>query len=335
MTQNSRWPTYAELVESADPPGSAWHVFGPDDELGTINFITDEVRRRAAGLIRTGRMFNLDYSVSAFEPYPTGTRPVSRHQLFSNNPHHFDDWLDSFYLQSTTQIDSLRHIAHPGIGFYNGHQRSEITPDSPTLGIQRWAEIGGIVGRGILLDVERHLASAGRPIDQAATTYITVGDLEATAAAHGVRFEDGDILLLRTGWAEYCRTGMDAAAREAFKHDIKLPGLDCTRDMVAWLWDHHFSLVAADNLGVEAFPYTPGNDLALPDQPRPEKGIDHNGSLHRPLIPLLGLALGEMWALDELAADCAADGVYEFFLSAKPLNVIGGVGSTANAVAIK
>ena len=331
----ARWPSYAELEERGDPPGSAWHVFGAGDELGTVNFLTPDRRRRAASLIRTGRIFNLDYALSDFEPFPSGTRPPSRHHLFSNNPWHFDDWLDSFYLQSTTQIDALRHIGLPGAGFYGGHERDEIRPGSPTLGVQRWAEHGGIVGRGVLLDVERHLAAAGRPIDQTPTTYIPVDDLDATAAAQGVTFEDGDILLLRTGWADYCRTRMDNTAREAFKHGMKVPGLDSTRAVVAWLWDHHFSLVAADNLGIEAFPYTPDNDLTLPGQPKPDKGVDHNGGLHRPLIPMLGLALGEMWALEELAADCAADGVYEFFLSAKPLNVIGGAGSPANAMAIK
>jgi hypothetical protein len=94
-------------------------------------------------------------------------------------------------------------------------------------------------------------------------------------------------------------------------------------------------MVAADNLGIEAYPYTADNDVTQPGQPVPERGVDHNGGLHRPLLPLLGLAMGEMFALDELAEDCAADGVYEFFFSAKPLNVVGGVGSPANAMAIK
>jgi hypothetical protein len=57
--------------------------------------------------------------------------------------------------------------------------------------------------------------------------------------------------------------------------------------------------------------------------------------MHRPLIALLGLLLGECWKLDELAAACAADGKYEFLLTAKPLNLIGGVGSPANALAVK
>jgi kynurenine formamidase len=329
----SRWPSYAEL-EGATPPWSSWDLFGRDDELGTINFLTPEVRKRAASLVRTGKTFNLDYSLDAFEPFPSGTRPASKHQLFSNNPWHFDDWVDSFYLQSTTQIDALRHIGYPGQGFYGGRSASEITSETPVLGIQKWAEVG-IVGRGVLLDVERYLASVGRPLDQRVATEITAADLDATAAAQGVEFQHGDILLFRTGWAEYCRTQMDEAARRAFKSDMRVPGLASTREIVGWLWDHHFSLVAADNLGIEAYPYTPDNDITQAGQEKPEKGVDHNGGLHRPLIPLLGLALGEMWSLEALAADCAADGVYEFFLSAKPLNLVGAVGSTANAMAIK
>ena len=326
-------PRYEEL-ETASPPWSAWDFFGRDDQLGTVNFITDDARRAAAGLIRRGRTVNLDYTLNQFDPFPSGTRPPNQHHLFSNNPFHFDDWLDSFYLQGTTQIDALRHIGYPGAGWYGGHQRDEIQPDNDVLSIQKWAETG-IVGRGVLLDVERYLRDAGRPIDQTTPREITVDDLEATAAAHGVRFEDGDILLVRTGWAEYCRTQMDEEARRAFKSGMRVPGLASTREIVAWIWDHRFSVVAMDNLGIEAFPYTADNDITQAGQPKPEKGVDHNGGLHRPLLPLLGLCMGEMFKLDELAEDCAADGVYEFFFSAKPLNLLGGVGSPANALAIK
>jgi kynurenine formamidase len=327
-------PSYEELLLHADPPGSAWDFFGRDDQLGTVNFLTPEVRRRAAGLIRDGRTINLDYTLSEFDPFPSGTRPPSRHSLFSNNPWHFDDWLDSFYLQGTTQIDALRHIGFPGAGWYGGRSRDEIRPDNDLLSIQRYAEVG-IVGRGVLLDVERHLRLDGRPIDQTTPYEITVEDLDGTAERQGVRFEDGDILLFRTGWAEYCRTAMDEQARTAFKSGMRVPGLASTRAIVGWIWDHRFSMVAADNLGIEAYPYTADNDVTQPGQPVPERGVDHNGGLHRPLLPLLGLAMGEMFALDELAEDCAADGVYEFFFSAKPLNVVGGVGSPANAMAIK
>ena len=57
--------------------------------------------------------------------------------------------------------------------------------------------------------------------------------------------------------------------------------------------------------------------------------------MHHDLIALLGFVLGELFALDELADDCAADGVYEFMVTSKVLNLVGGVGSPPNAVAIK
>jgi kynurenine formamidase len=332
-THTSRWPSYEEL-QSATPPGTAWSLFGAGDQLGTINFLTDDVRRDAATLVKSGRTFNLDYALDAFEPFPSGTRPPGEHHMFSNNPWHNDDWIDSFYLQSTSQIDGLRHIGDPRFGFYGGARKQDLTEATAELGIQAWAEVG-IVGRGVLLDVARYLASEGRPIDLTTTTYISAADLDATARAQGVEFRDGDILLFRTGWAEYCRTAMSEEARREFKTDMHVPGLDSTREMVAWLWNHHFSVIAGDNLGVEAFPYTPDNDLSDPTQPKPEKGVDHNGGLHRPTIPLLGTALGEMWNLEALAEDCARDGRYAFLLTAKPLNLRGGVGSPANALAVK
>ena len=71
------------------------------------------------------------------------------------------------------------------------------------------------------------------------------------------------------------------------------------------------------------------------DDPPPERGPVHNGMMHRSLIPLLGLMLGELWRLGPLATACATDGRYAFLLTAKPLNLIGGVGSPPNAMAIK
>ena len=76
--------------------------------------------------------------------------------------------------------------------------------------------------------------------------------------------------------------------------------------------------MASDNTSIEAWPAGPGF-----------------GGLHKILIPLLGLPLGEMFNLEPLAADCAADGVREFFFTSAPLNKLGGVASPPNALAIK
>jgi kynurenine formamidase len=87
--------------------------------------------------------------------------------------------------------------------------------------------------------------------------------------------------------------------------------------MAEYLWNHHLAAVVADNLAVEAMPVDPSA-----------------GFLHRRLIPMLGFALGELFALDGLAECCRDTGRYTCFFVAAPLYLPGGVGSPANAVAI-
>ncbi len=99
---------------------------------------------------------------------------------------------------------------------------------------------------------------------------------------------------------------------------MEAPGLAPTTEMAAFLWDLHVAAVAADNPALEAYPPATDDDF-----------------LHRTLIPLLGIPIGELWYLDDLANDCADDGVYEFMLTSAPLHMPGGVGSPPNALAIK
>ncbi|TQS43055.1 cyclase family protein [Cryptosporangium phraense] len=317
-------PAFDDLA-GARPPYSSWEYFGND--RGTINFLTPARVAAAAALVRTGEQFGLDYPVGAFEPYPTGTRPPTRHQVFANNEFHRDDWLDSFYLQSTTQIDSLRHIGHPSHGFYGGH-----SPDESTLGIHNWAG-SGIAGRGVLLDVPRYFAAQGRDYDVETTIAFSPDLLDEIAAFQGVEWHGGDLLLLHTGWtANFLAKSHDE--RVEFTRRNAGPGLAQRESVLRWLWDHEIALTAADNLALEADPVIE-SDFFLDGAAPPPKGVNHNGMLHRPLIALLGMAVGEMWKLDALASSCAADGRYDFFVTAKPLNIVGGVGSPANAIAFK
>lgn len=332
---SDQFPSYADLLGRQDaPPGSSWGVFGSENQLGTLNFIGSEQVRDAVQLVQRGSVFNLDYPVNAFSPAPSGTRPAAVHHIFSNNPNHRDDWLDSFYLQSTSQIDSLRHIRHPQHGFYAGVADDEIGEGTPALGIQTVAE-RGILTRGVLLDVGRHFEERGTPIDLAGNQMITPEDLDEVAREQGVEFRQGDVLLIRTGWASYYLDTLTAEERASFSTRIRHPGLIQSPEMIAWLWDRRLAMVATDDSGVEAHPVRPDSGLVDPHEAAPERGVKHNGMLHRPLIALLGLYLGELWNLDALAQDCAGDGVHEFLLSAKPLNVIGGVGSPPNAMAVK
>lgn len=335
VTNRRDVPTYEQLKARTDgPPGSSWGVFGADDEVGTMNFLTPRHAVDAVGLVRTGTVFNLDFPVNTFVPAPGGTRPAASHRMFSNNPNHRDDWLDSFYLQSSSQIDGLRHIRDPQHGFYGGVSDVAIDVGMPSLGIQHLAE-RGIVGRGVLLDLGRYFERRGTPIDMASNQMFTVSDLEGAAQEQGVEFRSGDILLLRYGWARYYLETLTQQERVEFSSHIRHPGLKQCEEMVAWLWDHQFAMVASDDSGVEAHPVNPDSGFVDPDEPAPERGVLHNGMLHRPLIAMLGLSLGELWDLDALAEACAHDGIYEFMLTAKPLNLVGGVGSPPNAMAIK
>jgi len=240
--------------------------------------------------------------------------------------------VDSFYMQSSSQIDSLRHVGHPEHGFYGGRAKEDVTEDGDVLGIQNFAQ-AGIVGRGVLLDVDRYVAAQGRPLRLNDPTAFGPDLLDAVADAQGIRLEDGDLLLIRTGWAGRY-TALTTQERIALNSARSTPGLAQTEEVVRWLWDHRVAMVAADNTGVERSP-AQDSDFVVDGLPKPQRGPEHNGMIHRPLIGLLGMVLGELWALDELAADCAADGRYEFMLTASPLNLIGGAGSPSNAIAIK
>lgn len=336
MTLPDRIPSYDELLANTDaPPGASWKVFGDGDRVGTLNFLTPARVAHAATLARAGTVFSLDYPVNAFEPFPSGTRHEMVHHTFANNVFHRDDYLDNFYLQATSQLDSLRHIGHPHHGFYQGVRAEDVTGENETLGIHHLAR-HGIAGRGVLLDVARFMAGRGTPLSPYRNDRITVDILEATAKQQGVRVLLGDIVLVRTGWAGHY-TGLTREQRVEYNKVRQCPGLAQEEATVRWLWDHQVAVIAADNLGVEASPRhrDTDRDFELPNQEVPAKGVDHNGMLHRPLIPLLGMPMGELWALDELAADCAEDRVYEFMLVCKPLNVLGGAGSPPNATVIK
>ncbi len=326
-------PTFQQLLVRSDaPPGSAWGVFGENDQLGALNFVTPDVTRQAAALVTTGRVINLDYALNTFVPSIAGTRPTTEHHIFSNNPNHRDDWIDSFYLQSTSQIDGLRHMRHPEYGFYGGVADEAITEDGPDIGIQLVAE-KGIATRGVLADMPAYYAEVGVDYSPAARFPIRAGDIEGALAREGVSLQPGDVLLLNTGWSE-SYLSRDADGKKA-QYSAGSPGLHQSTEMLAYLWDHGIAMVASDNPGVEMFPVDPDSGFVYPDEPVPERGPIHNGMMHRPMLALLGMYLGECWKLDELTASCREDGRYAFLLTAKPLNLRGGVGSPPNAMAVK
>ncbi len=308
-------PKYDELpvIEAMDLP-HAWGVFGENDQLGSINHLTPERVVAAAGLVRTGRVHNVVVPIDGINPPLYGRAPVE-HEIFEISRNSRDDKLDSFYLQSSSQWDGLRHVRAREFGFWGGiTDESEFKPGSGPLGIEHWVN-HGMVGRGVLLDIARHFEGDG--YDPMVKRSIEPDDLEAIAEAQGVELREGDILCLRTGWmgAYFALEGEERTRKGDSKEFV---GLGAGEDMARWLWDHHVAAVAADNPAVEVSP-----------------GDPQVGSFHRRMIPLLGLALGELFQFDSLAEQCAEDGIYEFLFVGIPLNVTGGVGSPANSIAIK
>jgi kynurenine formamidase len=310
-------PSYAELAARTDAPaGTSWGLFGPHDQLGTLNFLTPERVRASARLVEQGEVHPLNWPIELPDPAPFRKPPI---RTQTGDTWGRDDYLDRFYLQGSSQWDGLRHIAHPRYGFYNHTTAAQVDdPANDRLGIQVMAR-RGIVGRGVLLDVARYCAEHGQPFAPNARFVIDVALLEAVAAAERVTIEPGDLLLVRTGWTGWYSAAPVEDRVAASSVRLGQPGLECSERTVAWLWDQRVAAIAADNLALEPMPL----DFRL------------GSSLHFWLIPCLGMPIGELWWLDDLAAACAADRRWVFQLVSAPLNVRGGVGSPPNALAIR
>lgn len=323
-------PRYRDLPQGeSDLYPNAWGVFGDEDQLGTLNHLSPEVVQRAVASVRDGEVFSLNLSLTAFDPPLIAHRGIPHHEVFGLNEFHRDDRLDNLFMQASTQIDGLRHFAHPDFGFYNGFDGNDLVAGNDTLGIQN-AAARGIAGRGLLLDVERYRIEAGRPLDPNSNDTISVEDLEATIALQQSPVMPGDIVMFHTGWLRELMAG--SVSRE---QGLKSPGLEPTEEIAEWLWDHQVAIAASDNLALEAWPAEPD---ALPTKAEINQTLarsSHTGMLHRLLIPLLGLTIGELWNLEQLVVASHKDGRYECFVTIAPLNMPGGVGSPANATAIR
>jgi kynurenine formamidase len=311
-------PLYAELPIL---PGlgirHSWNVFGPGDELGTLNLLDDATVMAALQEAKSGERIGVTLEMAAIDPPFYGRDPL-RHSLMQTDRNIWDDRLDSFFPQGSTQWDGFRHVRCREFGFYGG-VTVDPTEMGDRLGIHHWAA-KGIVARGVLLDVERNLSTKG--VDYQALTELSIdaGLLEEIAEVQGVQIRRGDVLCLRFGWVDGYRN-LDQVERRAYATAKTLPpyaGMAADESMAQALWDWQVAAVACDNPGAEVSP----GDPAV-------------GSLHRRLIPTLGLVVGELFDFDELAVRCAADGRWSFLFLAVPLNIQGGVGSPANAIVIR
>jgi kynurenine formamidase len=224
-------------------------------------------------------------------------------------PFRFNDDYIMMPLQAATQWDALAHVYYDK-QLYNGFSSDSTTSFGARRdGIDKVAAAGGVVGRGVLLDVARHF---GVDHLEAGST-IRPDDLDAVVARQAVELDVGDVLLVRTGWWLHYLQSRDASSWGPTAPGI---GWRCAE----WLHDKQIAAIACDNVAVESSTKEfPG--VTLP--------------FHMLAIRDMGMMLGEMWNLENLAQDCADDHVYEFMLVAQPLLISGAVGSPINPLAIK
>ncbi|HVN90466.1 MAG TPA: cyclase family protein [Candidatus Binataceae bacterium] len=306
--------SYDELTE---PTGlgmrHSWGEFGENDKLGSINLLTPERVTAAAKLIRTGERISLDLPLNLPDPAMFG-RQRYKHEIFALNRNEMDDRLDGFYPQGSTQWDGLGHVRAREHGFWGGVTQNPM--DGPNqLGIEHWVQ-HGIAGRGVLVDVAEWFTAQGRPLDPFQSVMITAEELTNTLSWQKVTVEPGDILCLHTGWVDKYKS-LDREGRTKIAENPTSAGLRGDEAMARYLWNLHPGALCCDNPAVETIP-----------------GDPQVGSLHRRILPLLGLALGEFFDFEKLAERCHATNRSEFFFVANPLNLPGGIGSPGNAMAI-
>jgi kynurenine formamidase len=302
---------FAELARKVNN----WGRWGPDDERGTLNLLTTEQVRDAAGLVRDGRRIELALPLSTDGPQlgfvrgrtnPTRTM-VAVHEALGDDVEgvRFNDDAVQMGLQAATHWDALAHVSYAG-RMYNGFPPSIVDEAGASrLGADR---IGTVAGRGVLLDVAG--AAGVRRLEGG--TALTPEDLERAEELAGVRVEAGDIVLLRTGQMQLLHDG------DKLGYAISTAGP--SMQTVAWFHQRDVAAVATDNLSFEVFPgETP--ELMLP--------------VHMLHIVEMGLLQGQNFDLETLAADCADDGRYEFFVMATPEPFVGACGAPVAPVALK
>lgn len=313
-------PSYSELAagDGRRPAGSTWGVFGDEDELGTVNLMTSTSVRHGIEHATAGEVYPLNWPIDEPQAHPSRPAPRRTHLIAAGGVAR-DDLLEPFHLQYSTQWDGLRHFRRAE-GFYNGVAAHAVDdPASSVLGIHRWAR-SGIVGRGVLLDVAARFASGDGAADAPGDLGpITAAMLDDVAARQGVSVSPGDVLVVRTGWMAWYASLAPGERTTAFAAPESGRGLEPSDAVVEWLWDRGVMAVVADNPGVEPLPMS----------------LDDDSSLHARLIAGLGMPLGELFWLEDLASACQRDRRWTFLFVSAPLHVIGGVGSPGNAIAIR
>jgi len=277
--------------------------WGVDDELGTLNLITDDKRRRAAELIRTGHLISLAIDMSKI-PSSKNQKPLLHLPLRQPTS---DSVTDFFGLEphgyAFTHLDAVAHCNWEG-RVYNGRTLDEVwTSDGLSFGSIH-AQRQGIFTRGVLLDV---CGAAGQRFLEAGE-YVTLAHLEAAEQLVPAGVESGDAI--------FVYTGLDVRETELGAEDIThRAGLHA--ECLDWIHDRDVAVYSGDC--VERVPY-PSAVMPLP--------------LHQVGLGSIGLVLLDCPDLASLVEHCRGSARREFAFAAAPLRLPFGTGSPVNPMAL-
>ena len=303
-----------------------WGKWGPKDEIGTLNFTSAEDIVAAARLVKKGKVISLALNFDQHGPqgakskYPSLGRINPLHTMLRTGTDAYSGVLDHrgiraaddmvvMPLQCGTQWDGLGHVFYENY-MWNGYDCREVTSNgAQKCGIEKTKN--RMVGRGVFLDVPRALGR--KYLDDGYA--ITCADLDKTASLQNVRLKKGDFVIVRTGQME---AKLEAGSWDGY------PGGDAPGfgfETLEWIRRTELAALASDTWGCEVRP----NET--------EPGI--NQPWHWITIPMMGMTMGEIFYVKDLAEDCAADKVYEFLFVAPAIPITGAVGSPTNPLAIK
>jgi len=311
----NRWHISLEEFEELFEKVNNWGRWGPNDRKGTLNYITPDKVRAAAALIRSGRSVSMSLPINTVSG-PDNANPALH---YMSTMHDVDvssgdllrfatDFLGmQFHGDCHTHIDALCHIAYKG-RLYNGLPAETVTSRGALdLDITTYAH--GIVSRGVLIDVPRYRGVKWLEPGEA----VSREEIEAIEAFEGVRLEEGDIMVFRTG---HHRRRLELGAWDVGYTGEGRAGLD------------PYSLLLLHERRVAVF--LPDGDGEV--VPGPMDEIQY--PIHPLQVTAMGMVVADSLQFEELAEVCQEEGRWEFMVVISPLRLPKGTGSPFNPIAI-
>jgi kynurenine formamidase len=312
----SEIPSEAQVLEWMTSL-SNWGRWGNDDQKGCLNLITPEKRKQAASLVRDGVPVSCARPITT-EMTPEVTYQVQRYMVDSGEGRDTDpperrlvrrgaaEFIGMvFHGQTITHIDALSHYSWQA-KLYNGKPANLITSREGAQSHSIEVASEGIVTRGVLLDITRVKETSWMAVDDP----VMPEDLETAEGLEGVRVEEGDILLVRTG--NY-RMRLENGPRPRTE-----PATACQVACTPWFKERGVAMLGTDT----------SNDI------RPSHYATITAPLHTMSLVTLGMWLIDNANLEELARACQERNRYEFMLTLGPLRLRNVTGSPVNPIAL-